>query len=234
MLSWFDLEKPDVVCLQEIKASPEQVPASLIRDGYWAMWHGHKGYSGVALLLSKERFPEPPVFSHPSFDHENRVVVADVAGMRFASIYLPNGGKDFEAKLRFMDALEAYAQQLGQSGQRAILCGDLNVARETRDVHPRLQDPNQIGQTPGERAQLERTLGHGLTDLGRKFEPDNEGLFTWWAPWRNMRQRNMGWRLDYVLATSPLADAARSCKVHADFGTSDHAPVAAHFELPGM
>ena len=81
----------------------------------------------------------------------------------------------------------------------------MNVARTDRDVHPKERKPRAIGQLPEERALLERIIGRGLVDVGRALDPDNDGLFTWWAPWRNMRQRNIGWRLDYVLASAALA-----------------------------
>ena len=97
-------------------------------------------------------------------------------------------------------------------------------------MHPKERKANAIGQLPEERALLERIIGHGLVDLGRSLDPDNEGLFTWWAPWRNLRQRNIGWRLDYVLASEPFAERVGSCPVLADYGTSDHAPVLATFE----
>ena len=85
------------------------------------------------------------------------------------------------------------------------MCGDLNVARTDRDVHPKERKPRAIGQLPEERALIERIVGRGLVDVGRALDPDNDDLFTWWAPWRNMRQRNIGWRLDYVLASTSLA-----------------------------
>ena len=109
-----------------------------------------------------------------------------------------------------------------------MVCGDLNVARTDRDVHPKEKKPI-IGQLPEERALLERILSHGLVDLGRALDPDNDALYTWWAPWRNMRERNIGWRLDYVLASRALAARATSCVVQKEVGTSDHAPVLATF-----
>jgi exodeoxyribonuclease-3 len=225
-------EQPDVVCLQEVKASPEAVP-EMLRElpGYFGHWHGHKGYSGVALLLSRATFGARPAFVHPPFDFETRVVTALAGGVTFASIYLPNGGKDFPAKVRFLDELDAFCASAQASGQPLIVCGDLNVAREVRDVHPKLQDPNQIGQTASERAQLERVISRGLVDLSRKFQPNEDQLFTWWAPWRNNRERNIGWRLDYVLASEALAARASSCEVQKARGTSDHAPVIASFDV---
>lgn len=227
-----DQQRPDVVCLQEIKASPEHVPAILSQlPDYYAYWHGHKGYSGVALLISRSLSELPIQFAHPSFDHETRIVTAELGELILISVYVPNGGKDFPAKQRFLDALDEFAEQARVQGKKLILCGDLNVAREERDVHPTLRKPEQIGQTLPERAQLERVISRELVDLSRQFQPDEDRLFTWWAPWRNMRQKNIGWRLDYVLANRALAASARECRVLAEFGSSDHAPVLASFEL---
>jgi exodeoxyribonuclease-3 len=110
-----------------------------------------------------------------------------------------------------------------------VICGDLNIARTDIDVHPKERKPRIIGQLPEERALLERIIGHGLVDTGRALDPDNDQMFTWWAPWRNMRQRNIGWRLDYLLASQPVFDTVRSCVVQKDVGTSDHAPVVADY-----
>jgi len=224
-------EKPDVLCLQEVKASRDQIPESLCElGGYHCYWHGQKGYSGVALHLRRSTFPRG-AYSHPDFDHESRIVTAKVGAATFASVYVPNGGKDFPAKVRFLDALGAWAGEAERAGQALVIVGDLNVAREVRDVHPRLRKPEQIGQTPNERSQLEHLIDRGLVDLSRKFFPDDDELFTWWAPWRNNRQRNIGWRLDYVLAHTSLAERAVSCTVLREFGTSDHAPVTAVFDV---
>jgi exodeoxyribonuclease-3 len=201
-------------------------------QGYWCYWHGGKGYSGVALQVSKAFSPERPVFSHPSFDHENRIVTAEILTAQgtvvVSSVYVPNGNRDFPGKVRFLEAMEGYSNEL-QGGPPALLCGDLNVTRTDRDVHPKERKPRAIGQLPEERELIERILARGLVDVGRALDPDNDGLFTWWAPWRNMRQRNIGWRLDYVLASATLAARAAACMVQKDVGTSDHAPVMALF-----
>lgn len=229
---WIDREQPDVVCLQEIKASLDQIPVWLCElEGYWCYWHGAKGYSGVALHVRRALSPDRPAFAHPDFDYESRIVTAEVAGVTFASIYVPNGGKDFPAKMGFLAALERYVASLNADGRRAVLCGDLNIARTDMDVHPKERKPRAIGQLPEERALLERIIGHGLVDTGRALEPENDQLFTWWPPWRQMRERNIGWRLDYVLASSPIFDRVGSCSVQREFGTSDHGPVIATFDV---
>jgi len=232
VLDFIERERPDVLCLQEVKASPEQLPGALsVIPGYHSYWHGQKGYSGVALHVSQQSFPHRPRYEHPHFDHESRIVTARVGDVLFASVYVPNGGKDFAAKVRFLDALGDFARDAQRDGTALVVSGDLNVAREARDVHPKLRKPEQIGQTPAERAQLERLISQGLVDLSRQFHPDDDELFSWWAPWRNMRERNIGWRLDYVLANTALAAQAVSCDTERGFGTSDHGPVTATFDM---
>ena len=234
LAEFIEKEQPDVLCLQEIKAAIDQLPMWLCEiEGYWCYWHGAKGYSGVALHVRQATVPQRPGFNHPEFDYENRIVTARLPGFTVASIYVPNGGRDFEAKMRFLEALEAFAARHEATGERLVLCGDWNVARTDMDVHPKERKPNVIGQSPEERAVLERIIGHGLVDVHRELEPDNADLFTWWAPWRNLRARNIGWRLDLILASRPIAERTQSCTVQREFGTSDHGPVIAMFALPG-
>jgi exodeoxyribonuclease-3 len=236
LLEWLAAEKPDIVCLQEIKASLDQLTFEL-RDieGYWSYWHGEKGYSGVALLVSKSLAGALPVCSHPGFDFEQRIACgtapSPIGEVTIASVYVPNGGKDFEAKMRFLQALESYAADAEREGRLLIVCGDLNVALEERDIHAKLRKPGLIGATPDERALLGRIIGHGLVDVHRVFERDNDELFTWWAPWRNQKERNIGWRIDYVLASKALADRAKSAVVQREIGSSDHGPVVVQFEF---
>jgi len=226
---WIEQEQPDVICLQEIKAQADQVPPQLCAmEGYWCLWHGAKGYSGVGLHVRKAFCPERPDFRHPPFDHESRIVTAHLGHLTIASVYVPNGGKDFAAKMRFLRALNDYAASFQGSNEALVICGDLNVARTEMDVHPKERGPF-TGQTPEERSLFERILSNGLVDLGRELDPNNDQMYTWWAPWRQMRQRNIGWRLDYILAPISLAEKCSACPVQKDVGTSDHAPVVATF-----
>ena len=226
---WLGRDKLDAVCLQEIKARPDQVPDRCKLADYHAFWHGAGGYSGVALHLGHELCAERPTFAHPGFDHETRIVTAEIGNVTLASVYVPNGGKDYEAKLRFLEALVGFARERREAGGELILCGDLNVALTDKDVHPKERKPGVIGQRPEERELLQGIIAQGLVDVGRALHPDDEELFTWWPPWRNMRQRNIGWRIDYVLASESIARRATECAVLADVGTSDHAPLVATF-----
>lgn len=231
VVDWVSRDNPDVLCLQEIKAAINQVPSSL-RDmaDYWCCWHGERAYSGVGLHVRRDLSPELPGFAHPSFDQENRVVTARIGNLVIASVYVPNGGKDFKAKLTFLEAMGNYAVECLSAGIDLVLCGDMNVTRTDQDVHPKERKPNVIGQRPDERALFERIVNAGMVDIGRTLDPDNDQLFTWWPPWRNMRQRNIGWRLDYVLASPSVAGRITECTVLAQLGTSDHAPVVAEIQ----
>ncbi len=230
VLEFLDTHAPDVVCLQELKAAPEQMPITLAAPtGYTTYWHGHKGYSGVGLLLKTETFGPSVTFSHPEFDHETRIVEAATERFSAASVYVPNGGKDFAAKLAFLEAMGGWARAAKASGTSLLVCGDLNVAPTDRDVHPKERKANAIGQRPDERDLLAKLVAEGLADVGRALDPDNENLFTYWAPWRQLRERNIGWRIDFVLASAGLAQTATAARVYREFGTSDHAPLVVDF-----
>jgi len=225
LCEWMARDRPDIVCLQELKAQASQIPEECKLADYHMYWHCLKGYSGVSFHVHKDLFAVDPVFSHPPFDMESRIVQVELGDLVIASVYVPNGGKDYPAKLSFMKSLAEWSARLTADGRQLVLCGDINIARTEMDVHPKERKPNAVGQRPEERALFETLLGEHLVDLGRKFDPDNPNLFTWWAPWRNMRQRNIGWRLDHVLASPGVAARAQGCIVQADVGTSDHAPV---------
>ncbi len=221
---WLARDRPDVVCLQELKAEPAQIPEECKLEDYHAFWHGMRAYSGVSLHVNKELLNDI-AFEHPAFDMESRIVTATVGDTIFASVYVPNGGKNYPAKLDFIKSLTSWARAVHEQGKALVLCGDINIARTERDVHPKERKPGIIGQRPEERELFEQLLGDHLVDVGREGDPQNDNLFTWWPPWRNMRQRNIGWRLDYILASRRLAERMETCKVLAEVGTSDHAPV---------
>src|SRR5664279_434366 len=222
VVEWLEREKPDVLCLQELKAAPDQMPLSLAApEGYATYWHGHKGYSGVGLLLKTDTFHDTILFSHPDFDHETRIVEAATPRFSVASVYVPNGGKDFAAKLAFLEAMGRWAREARTAGKVLLACGDLNVALTDKDVHPKERKAGAIGQRPDERALVEKILAQGLVDTGRALDQENDSLFTWWAPWRQLKERNIGWRLDYVLASETLASKAVAARVYREFGTSD-------------
>jgi len=230
LLALLEEEKPDVACFQETKATLEQLPASLYGlmavPGYHAIWHGSAGYSGVGLLLKKSTF-ERPKSAHPLFDYETRVAEAHVGDFVFVTMYLPNGGKDFDAKIRFMKALAEYPAAF--AGKTLIIAGDLNVAHTDMDVHKSQRKMGLIGQRTDERALFDKLLAGGLVDVCRKLAPNDKEFFTWWPYWRGLREKNVGWRIDYVLASEPYASRATEFRSRRDYGTSDHAPLIVSF-----
>src|SRR5207237_268849 len=158
---------------------------------YHVYWHGMRAYSGVSLHVSKELQSNDPMFTHPDFDMESRIVQVALGDFVLASVYVPNGGKDYPAKLQFLDRLADWAARLHADGREVVVCGDLNVAHADIDVHPRERKAGVIGQRPEERELFDRLLGTHFVDIARAVQPDNDAMFTWWPPWRNMRQRNI-------------------------------------------
>jgi exodeoxyribonuclease-3 len=224
LCEWLERDRPDVVCLQEIKARPDQVPERCKLSDYHAFWHGAGGYSGVSLHV-RQALLAAPEFAHPQFDMETRIVHAALDNVVLASVYVPNGGKDYAAKLAFLQSLVDWVRTLHAEGREIILCGDINIARADVDVHPKERKPGVIGQRDEERALFDSLLGDALVDVTRTLDPGNDRLFTWWPPWRDMRKRNIGWRIDYILASRAIAARATECKVLSEVGTSDHAPI---------
>ncbi|MBI4213220.1 MAG: exodeoxyribonuclease III [Chloroflexi bacterium] len=229
-VDWVGEEQPDVVCLQELKASPSQLSEAICNlEGYCSCWHGAGPYSGVSLNVRADTVPQEPVFSHPAFDRDTRAVEARIGDLVVASVYVPNGGKDYADKLRFLRELSEWADERLKETDRLVVCGDMNVARTEQDVHFSERNPRLVGQRPDERELFESLLGDRLVDLGRKFHPDESDFFTWWAPWRNHRDRNIGWRIDYILASPAMATRAIDCWSQRSVGTSDHGPLIAEF-----
>jgi exodeoxyribonuclease-3 len=231
VLDWVAREQPDILCLQEIKATAAQVPEPLTGlPDYHSVWHGGpRGYSGVSLHVRRSACAAAPPCTPTVFDVEFRAIELALGPLRVLSVYVPNGNRDLPGKIRFLHALVDHAAAARAAGHQLLVCGDLNVARTDMDVHERMRNPRAVGQLAEERALLEAIIDHDLSDLLRAFDPDNPGLFTWWPPWREERRKNHGWRLDYILASRSLP--AASCRVLADVGTSDHAPVAAEIAI---
>jgi exodeoxyribonuclease-3 len=233
LVAWVAKERPDVLCLQEIKCPPSEIPEPLTTlSEYWSYWHGAGGYSGVSLHLRRSSFAEAPKFSCPALDRETRVVEARVGGLVLSSMYVPNGGKDYPAKLEFLRELAGHVESVRGEGKLLLLCGDMNVARDDRDLHPDERRPRAIGQRPDERALFERVLESDLVDVCRALHPDADRMFTWWPFWQGAREKNRGWRIDYVLASPPLFERVRSAEVRRDVGRSDHAPVVVELDWP--
>jgi exodeoxyribonuclease III len=233
---WLAGASPDVLCLQETKARPEQIPPPL-RDpaGYRSFWNPAErpGYSGTAVFSRVEPVSVERALGADEFDHEGRVVVARFDSFSLVDVYVPNGRSDLSRvpfKLAFSDALLGLAERLRREGRGVILCGDFNTAHEPIDLaHPKENEKN-TGFLPEERSWLDKFTGMGYVDTFRHFFPDKEGAYTWWDLRTRARPRNVGWRLDYFFATVDLLPRLKSAFILPDVMGSDHCPVGIELE----
>lgn len=231
--AWSAAERPDLLCLQEIKAAPDQITDKTCpMDGYRTHWHGARGgYSGVSIH-AVENLGEPTPLYVP-FDFETRVLALSFKDVDVLSVYAPNGGKDYEAKMRFWNELNEWMEVRALDPKPLLIAGDLNITRSDLDVHPGQVDPTVIGQRPEERVLFQRFLDLGLIDSTRALHPGDDRLYTWWPYWNMARERNLGWRIDYVLTNVAGGLRPVESAVLSQFGSSDHAPVVSWFEGPG-
>ena len=234
LLEWLDRDNPDVVCLQELKCADESLPIADIEGaGYGAVWHGQKGFNGVAIL-AKGDAPELRRLGLPGDpdDTHSRYIEADVGGVIVASLYLPNGNpigtEKFDYKLKWMERLEAHANELSQSERPVILAGDWNVVPEDRDVFSIRAAANDALVQPETRSQWRRILNQGWTDALRAFFPDEDKLYTFWDYTAGCWQRDAGFRIDHLLCSPEASDRLVAAGVdkwpRAQEKASDHTP----------
>lgn len=234
LTAWLDAAAPDIVCLQELKATDAQFPAAEIAAaGYDMVWRGQATWNGVAILsgvgkpiLVRDALPGDPG------DGQARYIEAAVAGVLVACLYAPNGnpqpGPKFDYKLDWMDRLDRHAADLIAAGIPAVLAGDFNVAPEAPDVYAtRSYDDNALIQ-PESRRRFRRLLDQGWTDAVRKLQPEGPA-YTFWDYRRKRWERDAGLRLDHILLSEPAARRLRRFGIdretRAETGASDHAPV---------
>ncbi len=234
MLQWLQKESPDIFCVQETKVTPELLPKTLSEvEGYHSYWNyaSRKGYAGTAVFSKEElesvitEFPK-----NPKFEEDGRVLRLDYPEFTLLNIYFPNGGTRADGtemlsyKLAFYDEMTQYAKDILNSGKEIILCGDFNVAHEEIDLARPKENKDSIGFLPIERARLSTMLDAGFIDCFRELHP-KEVSYTWWSMRTRARARNVGWRLDYFLASKSLFNKAKSCLHMTEVTGSDHCPI---------
>jgi exodeoxyribonuclease-3 len=233
LLAWLEAERPDVVCLQELKAETDAFPIAAVRAaGYDAVWRGQRSWNGVAILargatpvLTRRSLPGNPA------DDQARYIEAAVNGLLVASIYLPNGnpqpGPKFDYKLAWFARLIARAGELMAAGVPVVLAGDYNVVPTEADIWPGHHEQANALLQPESRAAYQRLLGQGWTDALRTLQPEGP-LWTFWGYLRHRWRDDKGMRLDHLLLSPSLANRLRSAgvskAVRGEPGASDHAP----------
>jgi exodeoxyribonuclease-3 len=234
LLKWLKKSKPDVVCLQELKAPQEKFPeGDLEKAGYGAIWHGQKSWNGVAILARKAKpvevrrgLPGDPE------DLQSRYIEAEISGITVGCLYLPNGnpapGPKFDYKLDWFDRLNKHAAKLLKSKKPVVLAGDFNVMPTDLDVYKPERWLDDALFRPETRAAYAKLVKQGWTDALRELHPD-ERIYTFWDYFRNAWPRNAGLRIDHFLLSPAVAGRLKAADVDREVRswekTSDHAPV---------
>lgn len=232
--AWQRRQSADVVCLQEVRALPEQMsePARAPRryHAYFAPAQ-RKGYSGVAIYA--RRAPDRVVrhLDWARADEEGRYLQADFGDLSVVSLYIPSGssGDDRQAdKMRFLERLRTHLVALAKDGRKYIVCGDWNIAHKRIDLENWRGNQKNSGFLPEERAWIDDLLAAGWVDAFRQVRPEPRE-YTWWSNRGRAWAKNVGWRLDYQMVTANLADAVQDASVYRRKRFSDHAPVTVDY-----
>ncbi len=239
-LPWLYQQQADVVCLQELKAQfADLPPETLTPNGFRGFFSfaDKKGYSGVGIYARK--IPDQVIsgFGIPEFDAEGRYIQADFGNVSIISLYLPSGSSSDErqaAKFRFMAHFLPHMAQLRASGREVIVCGDWNIAHQAIDLKNWRSNQKNSGFLPEERAWLSRLFDEqGWVDTYRRLHPDTtDACYTWWSNRGQAWAKNVGWRLDYQIATPGIATQAVRTAVYKDQRFSDHAPLTVDYDHP--
>jgi exodeoxyribonuclease-3 len=242
LLKWLDKVQPDVVCLQEIKVVDAAFPVEAMRAaGYYAVVHGQKTYNGVAILSKSEPSDINRGFGDGAEDAQSRILAASVEGIRVVSVYVPNGAEvgseKYAYKLAWLDRLNGYLERETPSATALVICGDFNIAPESRDVASPEVWEGSVLFNPAMREAFQEILRLGLVDTFR-LRHDEGGFFSWWDYRQLGFPRNDGLRIDHVLATRLVAERCTECWIDREERKgekpSDHAPVVAVFNWPGL
>ncbi len=229
---WLSAELPDIVCLQETKAQPEQIPTLEFEMlGYRSYFFSaeKKGYSGVAILTRIVPDHVEYGMGIPCYDREGRFLRADYGDLSVVSVYHPSGttGEERQAfKMTWLEDFEKYVQALYKSRPKLILCGDYNICHRPIDIHDPVRNANSSGFLPEEREWMSGFLSGGFIDTFRYFHPDEPHHYTWWSFRANARTNNKGWRIDYCMASPEMLPLLKDAYILPDVKHSDHCPAA--------
>lgn len=227
-LNFLSRENADIVCLQEIKAQPDQFEPEVFQNlGYHCYWFPaeKKGYSGVAILTKNKPVEVNYGCGHELYDHEGRILRADFENFSVMSVYFPSGSSGDhrqEVKMEFLDFFYHYIEKLKVSIPALVICGDYNICHQAIDIHDPVGNKNSSGFLPEERAWMGAFFNSGYTDSFRHLHPDTLHTYTWWSFRANARNNNKGWRIDYIAVDSRLKDRLKEAVILPDDRQSDH------------
>ncbi len=237
-LDWLRATQPEILCIQETKAHPDQLDPELVQpEGYHAYWASaeRKGYSGVALFSRQEPISIEMGLGIEEYDIEGRTIVADYDDFVFIAAYFPNGARDHGRvpyKMAYKEAFLDFCNRLREDGRAVIFCGDVNTAHREIDLARPKENEKSTGFLPEERAWIDKVVAQGYIDTFRSLHPDTEDSYSWWAYWGKARERNVGWRIDYFFTSPDLQDRIAAAEIHTDVMGSDHCPVSLTLHPP--
>jgi len=228
-------ENPDVLCLQEIKATPADVESSVF-DGYHVTWNPaeKKGYAGVLIATKQKPLAVVPGLGQPEHDSEGRLLVAEFPDFHVATVYTPNAQRGLarlDYRLQWDAAFQKWLRAL-TTEKPVVLCGDLNCAHQEIDLANPKENRRNAGFSDEERASFSSMLDAGLVDTFRALHPGQPGHYSWWTYRNNARARNIGWRLDYWLVSQKLWPQVQRSLILQDVAGSDHCPVMLELQPP--
>jgi exodeoxyribonuclease-3 len=235
-MPWMRRQRPDVVCLQEIKCQEADLTKALLAPrGFHAFFHPaeRRGYSGVGIYSKRE--PDKVILGLgiPEFDAQGRYLECEYGALSVVSVYFPSGSASEQAqerKLRFLAAFMPRLERMRACGREFILCGDWNMAHKEIDIRNWRSNRGRPGFTDEERGWLTRLFeAHGFVDVFRRLDTRAD-RYTWWSNLGQARAKNVGWRIDYQVATPGIAAAARGCDIYTRRWFSDHAPLTIDYE----
>ena len=230
-VTWLDNEKVDIVCLQETKAQPTQIPTELFKDiGFEGYFHSaeKKGYSGVGILSKVEPTHIEYGMGNPKYDKEGRVMRADYKDVSIISAYFPSGSSGAERqvyKIDFLKDFYQYIKKLQKTHKNLIITGDYNICHRAIDIHDPIRNKNHTGFLPEEREWMDELFALGYTDTFRHFHPEAADRYSWWTYRAGARPNNKGWRIDYIAASNTLKDRLIEGDMWSEAYHSDHCPV---------
>lgn len=236
-LEWVGETSPDILCLQETKAEQEQLPDN-VREigGYFSFFNSsrtRKGYSGVAVYSKIAPLDVRYGIGVDKYDQEGRVLEVEYETFILLGVYFPNGGggpERLEYKLGFYDAFLKHIEQLRKTGKHIVFCGDVNTAHQEIDLARPKENEKNTGFLPEERAWIDELVYHGYTDTFRHFYPNKEGAYTYWDMKTHARERNVGWRIDYVFVANEALPSVKRSGIMSTVLGSDHCPVWIEYE----
>lgn len=229
-IEWLDQSKADVICLQETKAQPEQIPIMEFESiGYQCFFHSaqKKGYSGVAILSKIKPDLVKPGIGIEEYDFEGRFIRADYGDLSVISVYHPSGssGETRQAfKMKWLDDFQKKINELKKDRTKLIISGDYNICHKEIDIHDPIGNKNSSGFLPEEREWMSGFIESGFIDSFRQFNPEPH-QYSWWSYRTRARDRNLGWRLDYHMATENLKSQLSTAEILQNVIHSDHCPV---------